>query len=321
MIAGALVVAAAWTPRRIAQACLGALALCALFEAPLFTFVKPHALPAAERRQTHERDAEILARLYGVSDRWRVHDEFVLGERAGARLRIRDFRGYPALDPISLKRYVEVLDYTKKNAAILTDFNVRWVLDKPHFRYGNATSFVTMPHDAFDSRGDVVWEAKHPAPLVQWMGQIEIVEQRKVLDAVRASEEPDGVRRRAIVEPIDAARMREARALEAAAPEARVGTLVSYEPDEIVFTIAAPRAGLVVLNEIMFPGWRVTVDGKEATPLRANYLLRAVEVGPGTHTITWHFQPQLWRVLVGGYLLALMIMLAAVVVPHRRPAG
>jgi uncharacterized membrane protein YfhO len=96
---------------------------------------------------------------------------------------------------------------------------------------------------------------------------------------------------------------------------------VSYEPDEIVFTIAAPRAGLVVLNEIMFPGWRVTVDGKEATPLRANYLLRAVEVGPGTHTITWHFQPQLWRVLVGGYLLALMIMLAAVVVPHRRPAG
>ncbi len=320
-IAGVLVVAAAWTPRRIAQACLGSLTLCALFEAPLFTFVKPHALPAAERRQTHHRDAEMLARVYGVSNRWRIHDEFVLGERAGARLRVRDFRGYPALDPISLKRYVEVLDFTKKNAAIITDFNVRWVFDKPHFRYGNATSFVTMPHAAFESRGDALWEAKHPAPLVQWVGKIEVAPQRKALDALRAIEEPDGARRRAIVEPLDAARMRDAGALEAAEPDSRVGTLVSYEPDEITFEIDAPRAGLVVLNEIMFPGWQVLVDGKPATPLRANYLLRAVEVGPGKHTITWSFQPRLWRPLVAGYLIALMIMLGAVVASRLRRAG
>ena len=195
------------------------------------------------------------------------------------------------------------------------------MFDKPHFRYGNATSFVTLPHPAFENRGDVLWEAKHPAPLVQWFGKVDIVEQRKVLDAVRASEDPDGVRRRAILEPIDAARMGNAHALESAEPDARVGTLVRYEPDEIVFTIDAPRTGLVVLNEIMFPGWQVTLDGKDATPLRANYLMRAVEVGPGTHTIIWHFQPRLWRPLVGGYLLALMIMLAAVVVSRRRPAG
>ena len=317
-MAGALVVAAVWTPRRIAEACLCGLVLCALFEAPLFTFVMPHAAPASERRQTHDGDAAIVAGLEGVRDRWRVYDEFVLGERAGARLRIRDFRGYPALDPISLKRYVEVLDYAKKNPAIITDYNVRWVLDKPHFRYGNATSFVALPHPAFESRGGSLWEAMHPAPLVQWVGKIEIVEQGKALDAVRAIEEPNGSRRRAILEPMEAARLDSAAQLAAAEPDSRAGTLELYEPDEIRFTIDAPRAGLVVLNEIMFPGWQVTVDGEDATAVRANYLLRAVHVGAGKHTITWHFQPRLWRALVGGYLLALMIMLAAALVPRRR---
>jgi hypothetical protein len=317
-VAAVLVVAAAWTPRRIAEACLGALAICALLEAPLFTFVLPHAPPAAERRQTHERDAEVVARLEGVRDRWRVYDEFVLGERAGARLGIRDFRGYPALDPISLKRYVEVLDYTKKDARILTDFNVRWVLDKPHFRYGNATSFVSLPHSGFESRGGGLWEATHPAPLVMWVGKVSVVAQGKALDAVRAIEESDGARRAAVVELLDAARMKTMKELEAAAPDARVGTLVSYEPDEIVVTVDAPRGGLVVLNEIMFPGWTVTVDGREATALRANYLLRAVEVGPGAHTIVWTFSPRLWRVLVGGYLLALVLIAGAAAVAWRR---
>jgi hypothetical protein len=317
-LAAALVIASVWTPKRIADACLAALTVCVLLDAPLFTIVLPHAPPAAEKRQTHARDAEIVAQLDGVRDRWRVYDEFVLGERAGARLRIRDFRGYPALDPISLKRYAEVLEYTKKNPAILTDFNVRWVLDKGHFRYGDATSFVTLPHPAFDHTSERIWEAKFPAPLVQWVGKIEIVEQRKVLDAVRAVQEENGARRRAIVEPVEAARMQNAKALEAAEPDAREGTLVSYEPDAITFTIEAPRAGLVVLNEIMFPGWRVTVDGKPATPLRANYLLRAVEVEAGTHTVTWTFEPRMWRVLVGGYLLALAILTGAGVAAWRR---
>lgn len=314
LVPGALVVVAVFT-RRIADACLAALTLIVLIEAPLFTFIPKHAPPAGEARQTHGTDDEVVARMYGVRDRWRVYDEFVLGERAGARLRIRDFRGYPALDPISLKRYVDVLDYTKKNAAILTDYNVRWVLDRPHFRYGNATSFVTLPHPAFTHQGGDLWEANHPAPLAQWVGKVSIVEQRKALDAVRAIQEPDGSRRSAVVEPLDAALLTNVRDL--TEPDSRAGTLVSYEPDEITVTIDAPRAGLVVLNEIMFPGWRVMVDGVDATPVRANYLLRAVQVGPGTHTITWQFQPRLWRVLVGGYLLALMLMLAAAVWPRR----
>lgn len=317
-IAGGLVVAACWTPRRIADACLAGLALCVLLDAPLFTFVPPRAYPAAEPRQTHERDALVLG-LDGVRDRWRIYDEFVLGERAGARLRVRDFRGYPALDPISLRRYVDVLDFAKtKDPAIITDYNVRWVFDRPHFRYGDQTSFVALPHRAFVPRGNDIWEATHPAPLVAWYGKLDVVEPNKALPAVRAIQEPDGSRRRAVVERPDARLVPELDALVSAPPASREGRLVSYEPDEIVVAVDAPRAGLVVLNEIMFPGWHVEVDGVPATPVRANHLLRAVHVGPGTHTITWRFAPARWKLLVGGYVLALALVAAALAVPRRR---
>jgi hypothetical protein len=306
-IAAVLVVAAVRVPREWRGVALGALAIFVLFDAPSFTFVEPGAPPAAEPRQLHEHD-NLVAQMPGVADHWRMYDEFVLGERAGARLRVRDFRGYPAIDPLSLHRYTDVLDYAKRDPAILTDFNVRWALVRGHFRDPGAT-YVHMPNPEFDARGNGMWEAIHPAPLVMWYGAATVVADPKaVLPAVRAVMEPDGRRRRAILEPDDAARVPAGFTSEL--PESREGQLASYDADAISVRIDAPRAGLVVVNEIMFPGWHVSVDGDDAVPLRANYLLRAVWVEAGPHLITWRFDPAHSRVLIAGYVLALLAMLA-----------
>jgi hypothetical protein len=295
------------------QAALAALALVVLIDAPLFTFVEPGAPPAAEPRQTHDHDAEVVAKLDGVHDRWRVYDEFVLGERAGARLRIRDFRGYPAVDPISLHRYVDVLDYAKQDARILTDYNVRYLLIRPHWRYGYSTSFPHAPFTGFVAH-DGLYEAQHPAPLVSWYGQVTIAADH-VLDAVRKIEEPGGQRRRAIVEPADALASPALTTL--VEPGFVEGALDHYAPDRIAFAIDAPRAGLVVLDELMFPGWRVEVDGEPAVPIRANYLLRGVWVSAGHHEVTWTFAPAHWRMLVGGYVIALLIIAFAAFARRR----
>ena len=316
LVAAALVLTAVWR-RQLADGAIAALTVIVLFDAPLFMFVWPNAPPAAEARRTHERDHDIVPALVGARDRFRIYDEFVLGERAGARLRIRDFRGYPAVDPLSLQRYLDVLDYAKRAPAILTDFNVRWLLSASHFRYGTAASFVEVPDPAFVARGGQLWEAKHPAPLVQWVGAIVIAPRGKALRALRAVEEPDGARRRAVLEPTEAALVPDAKLLAFAPPDAREGVLLHYEPDEIRFAVSAPRDGIVVLNEIMFPGWRVEVDGKPARALRANYLLRAVAVGPGEHTITWRYAPARWWLLVAGYVVALAIMLAALLTRRK----
>jgi hypothetical protein len=84
-------------------------------------------------------------------------------------------------------------------------------------------------------------------------------------------------------------------------------------------TVEAPRAGLVVLNELAFAGWTVEVDGAPAVPVTANYLLRAVHIGPGHHAIRWRFAPA-GRWLVVGYLAALAIMVVAAAWPRRRRA-
>ena len=292
---------------------LWAFAVVVAIDAPLFTFVEPGAPVAAEPRQTHAHDAEVVAHLDGATDRWRVYDEFVLGERAGARLRIRDFRGYPAVDPISLHRYVDVLDYAKQEPRILTDFNVRYLLLRPHWRYGSSTSFPHLPAPGFTAH-DGLYEADHPAPLIAVYGAVTVVADH-VLDAVRAVQEPDGERRRAIVEASDA----EALPPEAStgSPSVSAGTLESYEPDTIRFTVDTSSAGLAVLNELAFPGWYVMVDGVRTTDIRVNYLLRGVWVSAGHHEIVWQFSPLHWRFLVGGYAIALLVILVALVYGAR----
>jgi hypothetical protein len=310
-VPAALACAAACAPKRWSAAALAAFVGCVLIDAPAFTFVEPGAPVAVEARQTHEHDADVIARMPGVSDRWRMYDEFVLGERAGSRLQARDFRGYLVLDPLSLRRYVDVLEFAKRDPAIITDYNVRWVLSRLHFRYGADVRFVKLPNRAFVARGGDLWEATAPAPLVAWYGAATVVASEKdVLAAVRAVQEPDGARRRAIVEPDDAIALPVAW-LASGEPDSREGVVESYEPNEIRFSIDAPRAGLVVLNEVAFPGWEVRVDGAPAPPLRANYILRAVWVEAGHHDIAWRFEPDHWRTLVGGYALALAVIAAA----------
>lgn len=52
----------------------------------------------------------------------------VLGERVGQRREVRELRGYPAVDPLLHRRYVDVLDAVRRDPAILAELNVRWVL-------------------------------------------------------------------------------------------------------------------------------------------------------------------------------------------------
>lgn len=314
-IAGALVIAAITLPKRFSYVAFAALALAVLSDAPLFTFVEPNAPTAAEPRQTHVADAAILAQLEGVHDRWRLYDEFILGERAGTRLGIRDFRGYPAVDPISLHRYVDVLDYAKLDPKILTDFNVRYVLERPHFRYLWTAQFLREPLDGFSRAGNGwLWVAAHPVPIVAWYGAVKLVTESP-LRAIRAEEQPDGQRLRAIVEASDVLALPPEAVI--GTPAFREGVIESYTPDRIVYEIDAARAGLAVLNEIMFPGWHVKVDGVRTTGIRANYLLRGVWVPAGHHQVVWEFSPDHWRLLVSGYALALIVICIAVVYRRR----
>lgn len=67
--------------------------------------------------------------------------------------------------------------------------------------------------------------------------------------------------------------------------------IASYANAQVVIDASSRDGGWVVLNDVWHPWWRVEVDGKPATLLRANAIFRAVEIPPGDHTVRFHFKP------------------------------
>lgn len=69
--------------------------------------------------------------------------------------------------------------------------------------------------------------------------------------------------------------------------------LIEYSPDRIKYKSSNTEDGLVVFSEIFYPkGWHATIDGIPAELLRADYILRAMEVPKGEHVIEMWFDPK-----------------------------
>jgi hypothetical protein len=99
-------------------------------------------------------------------------------------------------------------------------------------------------------------------------------------------------------------------------------SLVSYQPNELVYKYSAEGERFAVFSEIYYPaGWKSFIDGKEAPHFRANYLLRAMILPEGEHEIRFCFEPAsfitgnkismassiLLFLITAGYLIALFL--------------
>lgn len=88
---------------------------------------------------------------------------------------------------------------------------------------------------------------------------------------------------------------------------------VSDGMNEVVLQTRSPVAALLLLADMMAPGWRVDVDGNPADLLEADLVLRAVALPAGEHTVRFHYRDSSVRagltlsvlglLLVGGLLL------------------
>lgn len=68
--------------------------------------------------------------------------------------------------------------------------------------------------------------------------------------------------------------------------------LVSYAPNKLKYNVSSEKGGVVVFSEIYYPGWTATIDRQKAELGRVNYILRALNVEKGKHTIELVFDPQ-----------------------------
>ncbi len=71
--------------------------------------------------------------------------------------------------------------------------------------------------------------------------------------------------------------------------EARV---TNYEPTRVAIEARSPTAGRLILTDLQYPGWTVTVDGAAADAQLVDGMFRAVTLTPGTHDVVWSYHPR-----------------------------
>ena len=69
-------------------------------------------------------------------------------------------------------------------------------------------------------------------------------------------------------------------------------TLTAYEANRLAYEVNSQKGGVVVFSEIYYPGWTCTVDGQNTPIARADYVLRAIRIPAGKHTVVMTFDPQ-----------------------------
>lgn len=90
--------------------------------------------------------------------------------------------------------------------------------------------------------------------------------------------------------------------------------LVEYRPNYLRYEYEASGTGVAVFSEIYYnKGWKAYIDGEEAPYYRADYILRAMTLPAGKHTVEWRFRAPSFGKVEAVTLCSSIAILAAVV--------
>jgi hypothetical protein len=103
-------------------------------------------------------------------------------------------------------------------------------------------------------------------------------------------------------------------------------TISRYEPQRVELIADLDRPGLVILADVYYPGWKLTIDGVPAPIYRTNRMMRGAAVRGGRHLLVYTYDPASFRIggilsLTGWLTLALLVPWALAVRWPLRSAG
>ena len=169
--------------------------------------------------------------------------------------------------PAKLRRYQDIIDYYfagRLNMNVLNMLNTRYVITQQGVQYnpeafGNAW-FVQ----------NIDW-VNNPNEEIAAIGNIDLL-QRAVIDTCWRTKVSDGL---AMTQPASI-------------------RLTNYaNPGNLFYESESSEDGLAVFSEVYYKTWKAFIDGKEVPVVRANYILRAIEVPAGKHTIEFRCEDDL----------------------------
>lgn len=178
-------------------------------------------------------------------------------------------------------------------------FGVLNMLNTKYFKFGNQASQVIVNESALGNAWFVkeVIKVNSPDEEIQEVGTINTA-RTTVIDNSKFSLAADNI---------------------------NVGSieLTEYTPNYLKYTAKNSGDGLAVFSEVYYPkGWTATIDGKETEIKRVNFVLRALEVPAGEHTIEFTFEPKAYfignKVMWTGSILLIIVVLGALAYSIKR---
>lgn len=100
--------------------------------------------------------------------------------------------------------------------------------------------------------------------------------------------------------------------------------MTKFDNDEIAYTAQTSSNQLAVFSEIYYKDWKAYIDGKEVPIIKANYVLRALIVPAGKHTIIFKFEPAVYYTsrtisnLVNWFIVLLLVASAGYLIYRKR---
>jgi len=100
--------------------------------------------------------------------------------------------------------------------------------------------------------------------------------------------------------------------------------LIAQNPYRMKYESQSSSNGLALFSEIYYPkGWHATIDGSEVQILRADYVLRALEVPAGKHVIEFTFEPKPYtignKITIASSWILLLVVLGCIGWDFKKP--
>lgn len=190
--------------------------------------------------------------------------------------------------PAKLRRYQDIIDYyfsSRINMNVLNMLNTRYVITQQGVQrnpeaFGNAwfvrgIEWVNTPNEEIEEIGDADLKA---------VAFVDTCWQSKVKGEL------------AMLQP------------------GKIMLTRYANPGNLFYESESTEAGLAVFSEVYYKTWRAFIDGEEVPVLRANYILRALEIPAGKHQIEFRCEDQLLMKMqivsiVASILVVLIIIL------------
>lgn len=266
-----------------------------------------------------------FARVMPLNDRWSTREfpSAVLPPNSTSVYGLYDVSGYDSLYPLRYKTLLDTASGQEScppengnmvfarddSSAVYNLLGVRWYISRTPLSRKNGRKI----DDCYVYRNENAFPRAFVANSIEYGDDSEILR--------RISTGREDLRKTVLISPDDRDRVNpwgsDGSSVGAVKGSAAI---VRVTCNTVTIKVDTDGAGVLVLTDQYFPGWKAQVDGAEVAVTRADYDFRAVPVSAGRHTVIFSYEPESFRKgLLAAWLGFIALTCMTILGASRRP--